>query len=158
MLESSGLPSWPLDELSLDSQTFGMNVFHKVLVRIFEITGGKDSVEVDLVDLLKKEGYFPSIDSISGQLLDEGWLTEAGRKHVVRITHWGVSEAKRVMTNSPDKANEVDKDSTRLLNEARELIIMLEEFVATPDSKKLERVEKRIAELSERSKVVRQHL
>lgn len=158
MQASSGPPSWLPDELSLDLKTFGMNVFHKVLVRIFEITGGKGSAEVDLVDLLKKEGYFPSIDSISAQLLDEGWLTEAGRKHVVRITHWGVSEAKRVMSDSPDKTNEVDKDSTRLLNEARELIGMLEEFVAKPDAKKFERVEKRIVELSDRSKVIRQHL
>ena len=135
-----------------------MNVFHKVLIKIFELSGGKDSVEVDLVDLLKKEGYFPSIDSISGQLLDEGWLTEAGRKHVVRITHWGVSEAKRVMMNSPDMVNEVGKNSNRLLNEARELIIMLEEFAANPESKKFEQIEKRIADLIERTKVIRQHL
>lgn len=135
-----------------------MNVFHKVLVRIFELTGGKDSVEVDLVDLLKKEGFFPSIDSISRQLLDESWITDGGRKHVVKITHWGVAEAKRVMSDSPDKANEVDKHATRLLSESRELIIMLEEFAAKPESKKFERIEKRISELSERLKTIRQHL
>lgn len=135
-----------------------MNVFHKVLVKIFELTGGKDSVEVDLVELLKKEGFFPSIDSISRQLQDESWITEAGRKNIVKITHWGVAEAKRVMVNAPDKVNEVEKNSTRLLNEARELIIMLEEFGAKPDSKKFERIEKRISELNERSKVIRQHL
>lgn len=135
-----------------------MNVFHKVLVKIYEITGGKDSVEVDLVDLLKKEGFFPSIDSISRQLLDESWVTEAGRKHVIKITHWGVSEAKRVMTNSPDKITEVEKNSTRLLNEARELVIMLEEFATKPEPRKLERIDKRIAEMGDRLKVIRQHL
>ena len=135
-----------------------MNVFHKVLVKIFELTGGKDSVEVDLVDLLKKEGFFPSLDSISRQLLDESWITEAGRKNIVKITHWGVAEAKRVMSNAPDKTNEVDKQATRLLNESRELIIMLEEFAAKPDSKKFDHIEKRISEITERSKAVRQHL
>ncbi len=158
MLVSSEQPSWPLDESGLDSTTSDMNVFHKILVKVFENTAGKDSVEVDFADLLKKEGYFPSIDSIYSQLQDEGWITEAGRKHVIRITHWGVSEAKRVLQNSPDKVNEVEKNSTRLLNEARELIIMLEEFAAKPESKKLERIEKRIAELSDRSKVIREHL
>lgn len=135
-----------------------MNVFHKVLVKIFELTGGKDSVEVDLVELLKKEGFFPSIDSISRQLLDESWITEGSRKNIYKITHWGVAEAKRVLSNVPDKVNEIDKDSTRLLTEARELCIMLEEFAAKPDSKKFDRIEKRISELNERSKAVRQHL
>ena len=135
-----------------------MNVFHKVLVKIFELTGGRDSVEVDFVDLLKKEGFFPSIDSISRQLLDEGWITEGSHKNVYKITHWGVAEAKRVMVNAPDKGDEVEKNSTRLLNDARELIIMLEEFAAKADLKKLDRIEKRISELNERSKAIRQHL
>jgi hypothetical protein len=135
-----------------------MNVFHKVLVKVFEITGGRDSVEVDFVDLLKKEGFFPSIDSISRQLLDEGWITEGSHKNVYKITHWGSAEAKRVMVNAPDKADEIGKNSTRLLNDARELVIMLEEFAAKPDAKKLDRIEKRVSELSDRSKAIRPHL
>ncbi|HEX6278880.1 MAG TPA: hypothetical protein VFZ49_02585 [Pyrinomonadaceae bacterium] len=135
-----------------------MNVFHKVLVKIFEITGGKDSVDVDLVDLLKKEGFFPSIDSISGQLQDEGWITTPGREHVIRITHWGAQEAKRVLSDSPDKVNELGKGSTRLLNEARELLIMLEEFAEKPDAGRLDRIDKRLSELGVRSKEIRGYL
>lgn len=135
-----------------------MNVFHKVLVKIFEITGGKDSVDVDLVDLLKKEGFFPSIDSISSQLQDEGWITTPGREHVVRITHWGTQEAKRVLSDSPDKVNELGKGSTRLLNEARELLIMLEEFAEKPEASRLDRIDKRLSELSVRSKEIRGYL
>ncbi|MDI1240603.1 MAG: hypothetical protein PSX80_01620 [bacterium] len=135
-----------------------MNVFHKVLVKIFEITGGKDNVEVDLVDLLKKEGFFPSIDSISAQLLGESWITDGGRKYTCKITHWGVAEAKRVMSNAPDKVSEVEKESKRLLTEARGLITMLEEFASKPDSKKFDGIEKRISDLADRSKAVRQHL
>jgi len=135
-----------------------MNVFHKVLVRIFELTGGKDNVDVDFADLLKKEGFFPSIDTISKQLLDEGWMTEAGRKHIVRITHWGAAEAKRVKGNGPASSNEIEKNSNRLLTDARELIIMVEEFAKEPESKSLDKIEKRISELGERSRAIRQHL
>jgi len=135
-----------------------MNVFHKILVRIFEISGGKDSFDVDLVDLLKKEGFYSNIDSISKNLLDEGWITESGRKYVVRITHWGAKEAKRVLSSSPDKVNEVEKHSNRLLLDAKELIIMLEEFAGKPESKKLDLIDKRLSELRERSGTIRQHL
>jgi hypothetical protein len=34
-----------------------MDVYHKILTRIYEVTGGKDTVEVDLNDLLKQEGF-----------------------------------------------------------------------------------------------------
>ena len=135
-----------------------MNVFHKVLVKIFELTGGKDNVEVDLAELLKKEGFFPSIDSISGQLLGESWITEGSRKNTCKITHWGVAEARRVMSNAPDTANEVEKLSKRLLTETRELLIGLEEFAAKPDSNKFDRVEKQISDLSDRAKAIRKHL
>lgn len=135
-----------------------MNVFHKVLVKIFELTGGKDNVEVDLADLLKKEGFFPSIDSISAQLLGESWITDGSRKYACKITHWGVAEAKRVMSNAPDKASEIEKESKRLLTEARGLITMLEEFGGKPDSKKFDGIEKRISELADRSKAIRKHL
>lgn len=134
-----------------------MNVFHKVLIRIFEIGGGKDNFDVDLVDLLKKEGFYSNIDNIAKNLLDEGWVTE-GRKYVVRITHWGAIEAKRVMSDSPDKANEVEKNSNRLLNDAKELIIMLEEFAGKPESKKLDLIDKRLSDLRDRSGLIRQHL
>lgn len=135
-----------------------MNVFHKVLVKIFELTAGKDNVEVDLADLLKKEGFFPSIDNISAQLLGESWITDGSRKYTCKITHWGVAEAKRVMSNAPDKLNEVEKESNRLLTETRGLVTMLEEFASRPDSKNFDGIEKRISELLDRSKAIRQHL
>lgn len=135
-----------------------MNVYHKVLTKIFEVTGGKDSVDVDLVDLTKKEGFYPSIDNISKQLQDEGWITEGAKANIVRITHWGATEAKRVLSASPDKANELTKESNRLLNDGKELTIMLEEFAAGPDSDKLARIEKRISEMTERCKKVRSNL
>ncbi len=135
-----------------------MNVFHKVLLKIYEITKGKETVDVDLIDLLKKEGFYSNIDNISKQLQDEGWVSETSRKHSIRITHWGATEAKRVMSQSPDKANEVEKNSNRLLADAREFVIMLEEFAAKPERAKLDLIEKRLGELRSRAGVIREHL
>lgn len=135
-----------------------MNVFHKVLVKIFEITGGKDNVDVDLVDLLKKEGFYSNIESISGNLQDEGWITEAGRKNVVRITHWGAMEAKRVQGSGSAGSGDgggVEKDAKALVNEAKQLSLYIEEFASKPDAKKLDSVDKGLSALSDRVKSIR---
>lgn len=135
-----------------------MNVYQKVLVKIFEISGGKDSVDVDLIDLTKKEGFYSNIDAISSHLQDQGWMTERGRAHNVRITHWGAMEAKRLVADAPDKNTEIEKGAGRLLGEARELILMLEEFVAKPTAPNLDHIDSRIDQLRSRSAAVRKHL
>lgn len=125
-----------------------MDVYHKILTRIYEITGGKDSVEVDLNDLLKQEGFFSNVDNISQHLLTESWVAETPRPRVVKITHWGTAEAKRVITNTPDVQRELLKDANRLLSESRELIIMLEEFAASPAGKHFKTIEKKFDDLN----------
>ncbi len=124
-----------------------MDVYHKILTRIYEITGGKDTVEVDLNDLLKQEGFYSNIDNISQHLATESWVAETPRPRVVKITHWGVAEAKRVLTNTPDTKREVSKDANRLLAESRELIIMLEEFAASPNGTNYTTIERKLGEL-----------
>lgn len=136
-----------------------MNVFHKVLVKIYEITGGKDNVDVDLTDLLKKEGFYSNIESISGQLQDEGWVSETSRKHVVRITHWGIIEAKRVLSGKPAASgDEVGKDATVFVNEAKQLVNLLEEFASKPDVKKLDAVDKGLSRLADHAKAIRSRI
>ena len=134
-----------------------MNVYHKVLTKIYEITKGRDSVDVDLVDLTKKEGFYSNIENISKQLQDEGWITE-GKSNIIRLTHWGASEAKRVLAASPDKVNELSKESNRLVADGKELSIMLEEFAAGPSGDKLGRIEKRVSEMSERCRKIRGYI
>ena len=124
-----------------------MDVYHKILTRIYEVTGGRDGVEVDLNDLLKQEGFYSNIDNISQHLLTESWVAETPRPRVVKITHWGTAEAKRVMTNTPDVRREVSKDANRLLAESRELVIMLEEFASEPNSKHFKNVDKKFEEI-----------
>ncbi len=125
-----------------------MDVYHKILTKIYEVTGGKDTIEVDLGDLLKQEGFYSNIDNISSHLTTESWVAETPRPRVVKLTHWGAAEAKRVLTNTPDTPRELSKDATRLLAESRELIIMLEEFAVSPTSKNFKTVEKRFGDLS----------
>lgn len=124
-----------------------MDVYHKVLTKIYEECGGDPSVDVDLIDLLKREGFYANIDNISRRLLDESWVAEASRDYAVRLTHWGQGEAKRLLTNQPDTKLLIAKDATRLLNESREFLIMLEEFAADPSKEKLKTIGKRHSDL-----------
>jgi hypothetical protein len=136
-----------------------MNVFQKVLLKVFEISGGKDNVEVDLADLLKKEGFYSNIESISGQLQDEGWITEAGRKHVIKITHWGAMEAKRLQGGaSVSSGGGVEKEANVLVNESKTLVNLLEEFATSSDPKKLDAVDKSLSSISEKVKTLRGRL
>jgi hypothetical protein len=136
-----------------------MNVFQKVLLKVFEISGGKDNVEVDFADLLRKEGFYSNIDGISGQLQDEGWITEAGRKHVIKITHWGAMEAKRLQSGGGTSAGAgLEKEAKVLVNEAKTLVNLVEEFAANSESKKLDAVEKGLSSLAEKVKTMRGRL
>ena len=123
-----------------------MDTYHKVLARIFERTGGDELVDVDLIDLVKKEGYFPSLDEICNHLKAESWVTES-RANVVRITHWGVAEAKNAGSVRPDAARALERDTRRLLAETREFGVVIEEFLADPSSEKREGVRKKFAEM-----------
>lgn len=136
-----------------------MNVFQKVLLKVFEVSGGKDNVEVDFADLLKKEGFYSNIEGISGQLQDEGWITEAGRKHVIKITHWGAMEAKRLQSDGGSPvAGQLEKEAKILVNEAKTFVNVVEEFSSEANSKNLDAVEKELSGLAERVKSIRGRL
>jgi hypothetical protein len=125
-----------------------MDVYHKVLTKIYEETGGKDSVDIDLTDLTKREGFFPSLDDITKFLTGESWVTETPKRYVVRITHWGVSEAKKALIGAPDKLQLIEKDSKRAVSDVRETLVMLEEFAGSPDAKKFGVIRKRFDEIA----------
>jgi len=124
-----------------------MDVFHKILVKAFEAAGERENAQIDLKELLKREGFFSSIDSINEHLCGEGWATATDRQYVVKLTHWGVAEARRTLSDAPDTALVISKDATRLLSSARELVVMLEEFSAEPSKDKFKNVEKRFGDI-----------
>jgi hypothetical protein len=124
-----------------------MDVFHKVLTRIYEITGGRETQDVDFVELLKQEGFYPSRESIKDQLSTEGWITDSPRPDNVRITHWGMAEAKKALADPTAAGSDLDRHTTRLLTAARDFSIVIGEFVAKPDKKTLKPVEERFSEI-----------
>lgn len=134
-----------------------MDVYQKVLIKIQEMTGGRDSVDVDMADLLKREGFYPSIVDITEKMCTEGWITET-RPKTVRITHWGVMAARKIKNKTPDSANILDKQATRLQNEVKELMILTDEFdgKSTPDN--FSRIEKKLAEISTMAAKIKEHI
>lgn len=125
-----------------------MDVYHKILTKIFEVAGGKETVEVDMKELLKREGFFSSIDSISSNLAAESWITETPRKHFVKLTHWGIAESRKAISQTPDTGQAVTKNTNRLIAASREFSVMLEEFAASTSPDQFKNIEKRFSEMA----------
>jgi len=134
-----------------------MDVYQKVLVKLIELTGGKDNVDADMVELLKKEGFYSSIDDILEKLSSEGWITET-RPKTVRVTHWGIMAARKIHAKLPDSANILDKQASRLQGEVKELMILAEEFDGKVTSDNFDRIEKKLVEINATAKKIREHL
>lgn len=121
-----------------------MDVYHKVLARLLEATGGKESETVDLKELVKKEGFLPSYVDIFQHLSRQSWIAETPRADVVRITHWGVKEARKTVTSGDGGAQAIKKEANRVISDARELIVFLEELAADPARENVGKVEKKL--------------
>ena len=134
-----------------------MDVYQKVLVKLNEVAGGKDNVDVDMVELLKKEGFFPSIDDILEKMSSEGWITET-RPRTVRITHWGIMAARKIKAKVPDSANILEKQARRLQSEVKELMILAEEFDGKVTVDNFDRIEKKLADVSATARKIKEHL
>jgi len=125
-----------------------MDVYHKVLLKLYELTGGKESETVDLKELVKKEGYLGSYPQIKEHLSGQSWITETSRVDSVKITHWGVSEAKKSGTADSENSIALKKEINRTISETRELIIFLEELANDVSGDKFSKVEKKLAAIN----------
>ena len=72
-----------------------LDVFHQVLARLHDAAGGNPRQMVSLVDVLKQEKLFGSIEMISGRLHAEGWIADAPRQDHIFVTTWGIEEVRR---------------------------------------------------------------
>lgn len=125
-----------------------MDLYHKILIKLYDASGGKDSQKVDFADLVKQEGFNASYKDIYKQMSQSGWITEAGRADVVNITHWGVMEAKKTLASGgEDSTKEFEKAATRLVANARELLVMSEEFASKKSEGSLTQVENKFDEV-----------
>ncbi len=123
-----------------------MDTYHKMLVKVYEAAGGRETNDVDFVEITKREGYFPSIDDIVSQLKSEGWVTES-RRNILRLTHWGVAEAKKCSDARPDSARAIERETTGLIASARDLAVLGEEFSSDPVGKRFKPIESKLADI-----------
>jgi hypothetical protein len=125
-----------------------MDVYHKVLVKLFEATGGRDTQTVDLKELVKSEGFLGNYNEIFQLLSGKGWIAETTRADAVKITHWGVKEARKSKSGVPDNSLAVKREANKMVSSAKELLILLEEFAYDRSMENLKQVEKKIGELN----------
>lgn len=125
-----------------------MDVYRKVLVKLYEVTGGKESETVDLKELVKKEGYLGNYPQIKEHLSGQGWITETARADSVKITHWGVSEAKKSPTAASDDSLLVKREINRTIADTRELVKFLEELAGDVSQENISKAEKKIGDIN----------
>ena len=125
-----------------------MDVYHKVLIKLYQVTGGKDSQAIDLKDLVKSLGFLGSYNEISQMLSGEGWIAETPKLNFVRITHWGVNEVNKSGSSEPDAAQIVRKAATNLIAETKQFVTLLEEFASDTSTDNFEQMEKKLNEIN----------
>ena len=126
-----------------------MNVYQKVLIRVYEETGGRDSKAVYLKDIVKELGFLPSYEDIFSQMSGDGWITETSRRNEVNITPWGVREARKVEKGGGDNSREIEKASNKVKSEAKELLVMTEELAEKSTEERLKAVEDKLKIVSD---------
>lgn len=129
-----------------------MDVYHKVLVKLYEVTGGKDSQTVEFKDLVRDLGFLGSYPDVFKELSRQGWIAETPRPDVVRITHWGVKEARKAGAGDveiSEAAKTVNRETDLLLANVKELSIIVDEFSADRSKENLALVETKFAQMKE---------
>lgn len=124
-----------------------MDVYHRVLTRLYEVTDGKDSKAVDLKDLVKSLGFLGNYPDIFERLSAAGWIAEDKKADFVRITHWGVSEVKKSPAAANQSSNNLKSDADKAIAEVKELGLLLEIFANDASKANLTPVERKIDSL-----------
>jgi hypothetical protein len=125
-----------------------MDTYHFVLTKLYEASGGKDSKPVNFRDLLKQIGYYGSYADILERLSREGWIAEdEKRPHHVRITHWGISEAKKSLSSATESdPTKWDKLVNQSKVVAKEILALLDSVEKSEES--MRQLDNKISELS----------
>lgn len=129
-----------------------MDVYQKVLVKLYEVTGGKDSQTVDLKELVKGLGFLGNYPDIFKQLSRQGWIAETRRSDVVSITHWGIKEAKKAGVSSGGESESlkiISRETERLKSDTKQFSIMLDEFSADKSKESFQSLENVFGQLAD---------
>lgn len=127
-----------------------MDVYHKVLVKLYEVTGGRDTQSIDFKELVKSLGFLGNYNDITQNLSGQGWIAETSKANYVKITHWGVKEAQKSLSgdSGADEKAELKKLANRLREETKQFLIMVEEFSSDVSKEKFAQIEKKSTELN----------
>jgi pantothenate kinase-related protein Tda10 len=128
-----------------------MDAYQKVLVKLYEETGGRETRQVDFASMLKKMGFYTSFTDILTRLNREGWITDAPTTNYVYITHWGAMEAKKALRNEvkTETSNEsIKKAVNRAMAANKEFGVMLEDFIGELSKDNFANVQKKFDELA----------
>ena len=129
-----------------------MDLYHKVLLKIYEATGGRDSLAVNLKEIVKDEGFFGSYQDIFQQLSRQGWIAETRRADEVKLTHWGIKEIKNT-TEEGKPASDIErakqKQAEKFLADAKNLSIIAEELKSNISENNIGKAGKKLKELDE---------
>ncbi len=125
-----------------------MDVYQEVMIKLFEVTEGKDSKAVDFKDLVKKVGFLGNYSRIFEHLSQEGWIAEDRKADYVRITHWGIAEAKKAKTLSGGGVETIASENASICAAtAREFVTVLQTFAKDASKENLKKAENKFAEL-----------
>lgn len=124
-----------------------MDVFYKIIGRIYEETGGSEAQAIDLVDLVKREGFYGSYNDIFKELSSRAWIVETGKTDWIKITHWGVKEAKKAQSGETS-ADALKRQANFLLSVMQELNAAVEEFAKDSTGERLDSLEKKLNEMN----------
>ena len=125
-----------------------MDVYHRVLHKLVEETGGRDSKAVDFRDLVKKLGFHGNYNDIFERLSREGWIIETAKADFVSLTHWGAMEAKKsASAGNADEQAAIRREVTKTQQAAKELAALLENFTSDLSKENFLPIEKKFGEL-----------
>ncbi len=126
-----------------------MDVYHQVLAKLFEETGGSDSKAVDFADLVKKLGFHANYNPIFKELSVNGWIVETSKADWVKITHWGIGEVKKSQSGlTGGDAQDLKKDANRLLAESRELVALAENLAGEATKDNFSKFDKKFSQIN----------
>lgn len=126
-----------------------MDAYHEVLVKLLEVTEGRVNKSVDFKDLVKKIGFFGNYANIFERLNQEGWIAEDMKADFVKITIWGISEAKKALAESDGGAvkKPVSENAVKCVGVAKEFIAALDSFSKDASKDNLKKAENKFSEL-----------
>lgn len=128
-----------------------MDIYQQVIVKLYEVTNGKESQSVDFKDLLRKLGLYGHYSRIFDRMSQEGWIAEDRKADFVKITHWGIGEAKKALQagNENNSAESVptSKNAVSCAALAKEFAALMENFSRNASIENLEKAQAKFSDV-----------